>query len=118
MITALEYFKIKNRMAYSCRIDCEDCPLCSKNNGLYVSCKLLEFKHTEKAVKIVEQWGKEHPGKIYLSNFLEKYPNAELREDGIPKDICPSSLGLKDIKDKDVCYFDDCITCWNQIIEE
>lgn len=119
MITVLEYFKIKKRMTKQCTICCDDCPLSNKNNGsilcwqLEMLCWQLEMEHPEKAVASVEQWGKEHPEKTYLSDFLEKHPNAELREDGIPKDICPSDLGFEDIDKKEHCC-NRCVECWNQ----
>lgn len=120
MITALEYFKIKQRMTKQCTISCDDCPLDYENRNITASCRMFEEECPEKAVSIIEQWGKEHPIKTYLSDFLEKYPKAKLREVGIPECICPSNLGLKDIKNKnkDVCYLVDCITCWNQELEE
>lgn len=69
------------------------------------------------AIQIIEQYRKEHPIKTYLSDFLEKYLNAELKEDGTPKNICPSDLGFEDIDKKEHCC-NRCVECWNQKLEE
>ena len=114
MISAAQYLKIKSHMTAMCYIDdCKNCPLDYTNNGLGLSCKLFEYKYPKEAVKIVEQWEKEHPIKTYLSDFLEKYPKANLGENGTPKGICPSDLGLEDI-DKEGYDCSRCVECWNQ----
>lgn len=118
MITALEYLKIKNRMTNTCKINCDDCAFYFENSGENIGCRRFELKFPERVIEIVEQWGKEHPEKTFLSDFLEKYPNAELGEDGTPESICPSSLGLENIKNKTECYSDDCIACWKQELKE
>ncbi len=117
MITALEYFKIKKRMTKECTIGCGACPLWDKNDGLTMMCKKFEMRYPEKAIAIVEQWGKEHPKKTYLSDFLEKYPNAELGGNGIPKYICPSGLGFENIGKREQCHY-RCVECWSQELEE
>lgn len=117
------YFAEKLRMTKRtrkgvCKIDCSVCPLCSENNGTsgLVSCTTLEMLHTEKAIEIVQRWSDAHPQKTFLTEFLEKYPNAPLGDDGTPEIICPHHLGLKDIED---CEIDpNCIECWNQPIED
>lgn len=86
MISAKDYFKAKDRMTHSCEINCLDCKLYADNNGKNVSCYNLEPKHTEYAVKIVEEWVEQHPVKTNLQVFKEeiksfirsKYGNKEL----------------------------------------
>ena len=118
MISVDKYFKIKGRMTRICCIGCDDCPLSYKNNEMRTSCTLLEFKYPEKAVAIIEQWGKEHPIKTYLSDFLEKYPKAKVAPNGIPNGaICPSDLGFEDIDKRKQCH-SRCVECWNQELEE
>lgn len=120
------YFAEKLRMtkkhklnggAYICELDCANCPLNSSNNGTSdkTSCSDFETLYPKKAVAIVQKWSDEHPRKTYLSEFLKNYPNAWLNEKGIPKRMCPSTLGLKDLED---CGGRNCVECWNQPVEE
>lgn len=119
-MTAVEYLKAKNRMTKDkegiCKIKCSDCPISSYNNGFNLHCYELENKHPEKAVEIVSKWAKENPPKTILQDFLEKYPNAPLRdEDGTPR-FCPFNIGYKDLctSEKD----ENCKKCWNRSLEE
>lgn len=113
-----QYFAEKQRMvklqtSEVCEISCEECPLSSMNNGEDIVCSDFETCYPEKAIAIVQKWSDEHPQKTYLSEFLKHYPNAPLDDDGAPKVVCPSALGLMNIDDCD----DNCIKCWNQPIE-
>ena len=114
------YFKEKARMTKRtknglCKIKCSNCPLCSNNNGEGLSCPTFEMYYPEKAVKTVQRWSDEHPPKTYLSEFLKKYPNALLNDNGTPDTICPYELGLVSMED---CKKGrHCIDCWNQPIE-
>jgi hypothetical protein len=116
------YFAEKRRMikkyrlndgAYLCGVNCANCPLNSLNNGISgkITCSDFEVFYPEKAIKKVQKWSNEHPRKTYLSEFLKNYPNAWLNEKGIPKRMCPSTLGLKDLED---CGGRNCVECWNQ----
>ena len=51
--------------------------------------------------------------KTILQDFLEKYPNAELNDDGVPKP-CPYWLGYKDMP---FCNRIRCVECWNRPME-
>lgn len=64
------------------------------------------------------------PTETYLMDFVKKYPNAPLEENGTPR-FCPYNLGYMTKED---CYymttkedFDDCSQyckqCWNTSIE-
>ena len=95
-------------------IDCKTCVLYRDDNW---KCYEYEYFDTRKAVEIVQIWSDmHHPAKTYLEDLLKKYPNAELGKDGTPV-MCPSHLGLKNIKDKNECEC-NCIVCWNQAIEK
>lgn len=87
-MTAIEYLKTKNKMTDECGIDCVECPLCYANNGERCDCSILERKHPEKAIEIVERWAKKHPAKTRQSEFLKMFPDSELDSNGII-DICP-----------------------------
>lgn len=108
----LRMTKKHNRM---CDIDCDDCPLNSKNNGVHTLCKDFESLYPDKAIAIVQKWSDEHPPKTYLSEFLRHYPNALLDDDGMPKLFCPHRLGL--MSADDYRTDGDCIKCWNQPIK-
>lgn len=127
------YFVEKLRMTKrtreeGCKIKCSECPLSCQNNGTseFTSCITFEMLYPEKAIEIVQKWSDEHPQRTYLSEFLENYPNAQLKTVllyspgaiplGIPKCICPYHLGLMSV---DNCRKDhNCVKCWNQPIEE
>ena len=66
--------------------------------------------------EIVQTWSDLNPQRTYLTDFLEKYPNAALDSDGFPYEICPHTLGLIEV---DECDGDgsNCVSCWNQPIQ-
>lgn len=118
------YFNEKLRMTKKtsrerCQIKCSECPLSILNNGTSerMTCVTFETLYPEKAISAIQRWSDEHPQKTFLTEFLEKYPNAELRIDGIPKGVCPYALGLIN---RDDCQKKDhnCVECWNQPIED
>lgn len=118
---AIKYFEEKNRLldslgkkgtSCSC-VCCSDCPISSYNNGKELTCIYFELEYPEEAVAIVEKWAEEHPQKTILMDFLEKFPKAELGEDGVPYYCCPSELGYEDEKH---CRDCECIDCWNRPI--
>ena len=47
--------------------------------------------NSKEAVKIVEEWSAAHPRKTRQSKFLEQYPDAETRSNGV-LDIKPCSI--------------------------
>ena len=57
---------------------------------------------------------KEHPQKTMLQDFLEKYPDAPLKDDGTPY-FCPHNIGY--CKDASFCKGHDCKYCWNRFVE-
>lgn len=114
MLNAVEYLREKERMTNGCIANnCINCPLSHRNNGIEDICVKLEAKYPEKAVEIVENWSKEHPVKTYLSDFLEKYPNAIRDNDGTPKS-CVNNLYNTDPD----CVCLDCDECWNRPLDE
>lgn len=103
--------------------DCTFCVLDRNKEGL--SCGELIVQQPQKAIEIVQKWSNEHPQKTLLTEFLERYPNAEMSSDGFPSNIVPCNLGL--IERKDICknrclyYYDKgypCQDCWNTPINE
>lgn len=107
---AVDFIKERNRMCdfyKSCKI--KGCP--AEN----LSCDSLEETAIQgfKLIRDVEQWSKEHPRKTILQDFLEKYPNAELNDDGVPE-LCLYWLGYKDMP---LCNRIGCVECWNRPLE-
>lgn len=105
-------FKQDGRRGIGCFTrECDDCPL-QDSEGY---CLIGDF---EKRVKAVENWIKEHPAKTYKQDFLEKYPNAPLKEDNIPK-FCLCNVGYLPIENQP-CMIGECgscLECWNRSME-
>ena len=102
----IEAMKIMKRMCEDDIIDCIDCPLSDSNNKTKETCSNFIMLHPEEAEEILKEWAEEHPQKTILQDFLEKYPNAKLNEEGFPKYIAPYALGYA---------FD---TSWNRPLED
>lgn len=115
------YLAEKKRMSKTtesgvCKVECTNCLLSSYNNGDGICCTDFEMLYPKKAIEIVQKWSNEHPQKTFLTEFLKNYPNVQLYDAGIPKDICPYHLGLMN---KDDCRKDHyCLGCWNQPIKD
>lgn len=93
---------------------CNRCPVRKAINGRICSRESLA-EHAEAVVAAVEEWAAEHPQKTYLTDFLEKHPDAPLSSDGEP-DACARCCGYrKDCPGQSGC---DCRKCWNTPMEE
>lgn len=115
-MTAIEYLKAKNKMTDECGIDCVKCPLSYANNGERCDCSILERKHSEKAIEIVETWKKEHPVKTRQSEFLKLFPNSDTDRNG-NINICPKNIYCQ----YNCSNYDCCDKCraefWSEEIE-
>ena len=112
---AVKFIKEKLRMCNNIK-DCKDCGLSYHNNKTNKPCEAYIKEYPEEAVAIVEKWSQEHPRKTMLSDFLEKYPNAQLDKNGTPC-VCPDELGYCEgryCKPNEL----DCVKCWNRPLEE
>lgn len=49
---------------------CEGCPMSYKKNGFNFSCAVLEYFYPKDAIKIAEDWLKEHPEKNNEARFF------------------------------------------------
>lgn len=117
---ALKLIREKNRMCkfFGNGVGCWKCPA-YRNNG----CIAVLWK--EEIVSIVENWSKEHPHKTRQSLFLERYPGANIDDDGVLK-ACPAfiSASYRDKDGKCTCTSThrQCSDCrknfWNQEIED
>ena len=116
---AVKYLKLKGKMTLNCQTDCRICKLSRYNNGIDKSCRIFETRNADKAVEIVEKWAEEHPAKTRMSDFLEKFPKAEVLKYGYDKyiDICPIYIDTTRI-----CPNGECKNCkleyWNEEAED
>lgn len=122
-MTKVDYLKAKARMVRvnlvgGCTIFCSDCPLSIRNNGMNVICSDFERLYPEEAVAIVQKWAEEHPRKTILMDFLEKYPNVNIREYGYPVAICPDDLGYSVNCKYTELPESACKECWHKPLEE
>ena len=95
--------------------------MCNSYKDCYSGCPAVNICYSEKnrdkdMIKIVQEWSDLNPQRTYLTDLLEKYPNAATDSDGIPYEICPHTLGLSEF---DECDIDgsNCSKCWNQLIQ-
>lgn len=109
------YLKTKEKMTKDCTA-CDECPFNIDNNKFNLTCDRFEFYHSKRAIKIVEDWLKEHPERTMMQDFFEKFPNAQKNDDGTPL-CCPSYCGYTK---EDSCrdFSGDCFLCWSRPLEE
>ncbi len=88
--------------------DCVNCPLSHSKNGTGDNCDKFLRTKPEKAVAIIEAWGKAH--KTYLEDFLEKYPNAPMENDNVPC-VCRTVIYVSGNLE---CG--NCAKCWGEIM--
>lgn len=111
---AVKFLKERKRMCDSFGdSSCEGCLIYAIDIG--TGCFDFQDDHPKQTVEIVEKWSEEHPQETRLSQFLKYYPNAELNNDGTPREICAHKLGIREFKG---CLTESCVDCWNTPIEE
>lgn len=117
---AVDFIKTKNRMCNYYTLCSDGCSLLEYCTTTGSSCDEYE-NEPERVVTIVEMWGKEHPLKTIIQDFLEKYPKAILdTSNKTPLNICPTDLGYTDRKlcAGGICDSKLCEECWNHPLEE
>ena len=92
MMDAVEFLNEGTRMCNSYEA-CVGCPMWETDDCCMVSMNL------KRMINIVEQWAKEHPAKTRQSEFLKRYPEVEIGDDGLPS-VAPCQL-YKDMEEKD-----------------
>ncbi len=93
-------------------VDCEECPLSRHNSGKDINCYILEMEHPMIATAIIGEWVKKHPRKTYKDELLEKYPNANIQDDGLPL-VCIRTLGIEERVCDSCCY-----KCWTMEVRD
>lgn len=71
---AVEFYKVFKRMCD--KTDCKDCLLDQK-------CRPSANVEPEEVVELVEEWAKDNPIRTRQSEFLKKFPNADLLDNVI-----------------------------------
>ena len=84
---ALEFLKERKRMCTSCK-GCDDCPLEETQCVLSYD---TDDEDYERIIATVEQWSKANPRKTRQSVFLEQWPGARMRTEGVLS-ICPAII--------------------------
>lgn len=112
---AVEFLKERSRMCFYYREVCSSCPL-KGCNRLSFGCG-NSMENMKEAVSVVEDWSKNNPPKTILQDFVEKFPNAPVDSDGLPK-LCPYQCGYEEEKcdcrsRNDVS---NCFSCWNRTL--
>lgn len=106
-------FKTEHMRMCESYTSCYDCPF--ENKFTFCSPSDLGLGDiTQEVIDLVQKWSDEHQSKTLLEDFLEKYPNAPLRRNDVPK-LCPSSIW--DRAD-DECEHVSCRECWNRTLDE
>lgn len=83
---AVEFYKAFKRMCD--KTDCKDCLLDQK-------CRPSANVEPEEVVELVEEWAKDNPVKTRQSEFLKKFPNADLLDDVINITPCKIEKEMK-----------------------
>lgn len=111
---AVKFLKEYNRLCDSFELKPNDCDECPLNE---IGCDIMSSSiDIEKVVAVVEQWSKDHPQKTLKEDFLEKYPNAMVDDEGVPR-LCACHLGYEEAF-KNCDEFTNCKNCWNQPLED
>lgn len=73
---AVEFVKTVNRLCKNRH--CNGCPV-AKEGRCMAGFDDKSVKNIEKTISKVEQWAKDHPVKTRQSEFLKKFPNADMQ---------------------------------------
>lgn len=72
----VKFFKTVNRLCKN--QSCEECPVYKNDMCCMVGFDDDLIKSIEETVSKVEQWARDHPAKTRKSEFLKRFPNAEM----------------------------------------
>ena len=88
---AIKFLKEETRMCACFDVGCDGCPLNKENVKRTVDCNTFINKNPDIAVKIVEQWSKEHP---VMTNEGEWIPCSERLPESDKKVLVQTKDGL------------------------
>lgn len=84
VMDAVKFFKERQRMCDTYAGECFGCPLSGEPCG-------FRDADAERVVGAVEKWSAAHPRKTRQSVFLERYPEAQIDDNGVLC-VCPASM--------------------------
>ena len=118
---AVEFFKTVNRLCEN--QSCRECPVCKE--GVCMVMNMVRFdddsiKSIEKTISKVEQWAKDHPIKTRRSEFLKKFPNAQMVN--IERTFCVAHFDSTKVCKETNLSEEQCIACryrfWNEEVTD
>ena len=123
---AVKYIKEAKRICKSrslCNSVSGKCPLLDENGHCTATVDIRAadiIEKTEKAVQIVEQWGKDHPVKTRQSEFLKMFPKAEIVN--IERTFCVAQFDITKKCKETIPSEEQCIACrykfWNDEVTD
>ena len=100
----LAFMRARREMCGTMR-SCTECPLDELQN-----CKTETLdgndQNDKKVLECVKEWRKEHPGKTYKEDLLEKFPNATIRNEWGVFEICRNKIY------GELVFKTNCEECW------
>ena len=103
---AAEFIKERNRMCMSFSSGCNGCPAFNESCCAFSNLSTMDAKDQ---VGVVEKWSIEHPRKTRLSVFLERYPEADVMDNGLFH-MCPKWID-KRYNPCEGCAYTKCDDC-------
>lgn len=119
---AVKYLEEARRMCrFFLNVACAGCPALINRQYCMFSDVIVNYgTKTTDAVKIVEEWSKEHLIKTRNSEFLKHYPDARVQEDGTVE-LCPKWIDQNFDTGSIICHRTRCDECkaeyWMQEVE-
>ena len=111
---ATDYLRVKERMCHETA--CAFCPFSKYSTNEELCCDDVEANRPTKAVDLVEEWGKKHPAKTYLKDFLERFPDAVLDNKGYPCNCVRYLYGNEHAPAGCSTGECSCVDCWGRTI--
>jgi hypothetical protein len=87
---------------------CDECPLeniCDEQSNAEI---------IKSAISRLQKWSNKHPKKTYAQDFLEKFPNARIGDDGLPEVCRMEVYGTRCLS----MTGDMCTMCWCEPMEK
>lgn len=119
----VKFIEERNRMCKSFNAGCKGCPASNACEDK-LCCAVGQESTLDATAQIVmvEEWAAAHPHKTRQSIFLEQWPEARIRDDGVLQILpCSISASHRDARGNCVNMRRDCYDCrkefWGQEVE-
>lgn len=107
----LAFARENRRMCESYGYSCKECALAEYDCNLGVGDESNDIL----ILNEVQKWHDAHAQKTYLMDFLEKFPNCDKDEEGLPMSCRRHVYPLTPRKN---CAELSCLECWNEPMED